>query len=82
MLKNYQFKNYPTNEQIKKYKKFGSELIKGFKHIYPHEDVVIPVTIGGRSPEAAEFRSKLGFTQYDITLKKRIIGIKINNGDF
>ena len=26
--------------------------------------------MGGRSPEAIEFRSKLGFTQYDITLKK------------
>ena len=26
--------------------------------------------MGGRSPEAIEFRSKLGFTQCDITLKK------------
>ena len=26
--------------------------------------------MGGRSPEATEFRFKLGFTQYDYTLKK------------
>ena len=26
--------------------------------------------MGGRSPEAIKFRSKLGFTQYDITFKK------------
>ena len=75
------FKNCPTKEQIKKYKKYGPELIEGIKHIYAHEDVVTPAIMGGRSPEAIEFRSKLGFTQHD-NIKKRIIGIKINNGDF
>ena len=64
------FKNCPTKKQFKKYKKYGSELIGGIKHIYAHEDVVIPVIMGGRSPEAIEFRSKHGFTQYEITLKK------------
>ena len=64
------FKNCPTKEKIKKYKKYCPELIEGIKYIYAHEDVVIPVIMGGRSPEAIEFRSKLGFTQYDITLKK------------
>ena len=28
------------------------------------------VIMGGRSPRAIEFRAKLGFNQYDITLKK------------
>ena len=37
---------------------------------YAREDVVIPVIMGGESPEAIELRSKLGFTQYEITLKK------------
>ena len=32
--------------------------------------------MGGRSPEAIEFRSKLGFTQYDITLKKESLVLK------
>ena len=49
---------------------YGSELIEGIKNIYAHEDVVMPVIMSGRSPEATEFRSKLGFTQYDMTLKK------------
>ena len=70
------FKNCPTKEQIKKYKKYGSEHIKGIKHSYVHEDVVIRVIMGGRSPEAIEFRSKLGFTQYDITLKKESLVLK------
>ena len=64
------FKNFPTKEQIKKYKEYGLELSKGIKHIYAYEDVVIPVIMDGKSSEAIEFRSKLGFTQYDITLKK------------
>ena len=64
------FKNKPTEKQIKKYKKHGSYFIKGLCFVYAREDVVIPVIMGGGSPEAIEFRSKLGFTQYDITLKK------------
>ena len=58
----------PKNK-LKNIKKYCSELIEGIKQIYAHEDV-IPVAMGGRSPKAIEFRSKLGFTQYDITLKK------------
>ena len=59
-----------TEKQVKKYKRHGSELIKNVKHIYAREDVVVPVIMSGRSPESIEFRSRLGFTQYDITLKK------------
>ena len=75
------FKNCPTKEQIKKYKKCGSELIEGIKHIYANEDVVIPVIMGGRSPEAIKFRSKLGFTQYDITLKKESSVLTFQEGN-
>ena len=64
------FKDCPTKEQIKKYKKYGSEFIEGVKHIYAREDVVMPVIMGARSPKAIKFRAKLGFTQYGITLKK------------
>ena len=64
------FKNCPTKEQIKKYKRHGSEFDKDVKFVYAHQDVVIPVIMGEKSPEAIEFRSKLEFTQYDTTLKK------------
>ena len=60
----------PTEEQIKEYKKYGSEFDKNIKHIYAREDVVMPVIMVCRSPKAIEFRSKLGFNQYDITLEK------------
>ena len=75
------FKYLPTKGQIKRYKKYGSEFIEGVKHSYAREDVLMPVIMGGRSPEAIKFRAKLGFTQYFITLKQ-IISIRINNGDF
>ena len=54
--------NYPTKEQIKKYKKHGSELIKSEKVMYGHEDIIIPIIRGSRSPKSIEFRSKLEFT--------------------
>ena len=44
--------------------------MKGVKHIYGREDVVIPVIMGGRSPPAIEFKSKLGFNQYVLIIKK------------
>ena len=62
--------NCPSKEQIRKYKRHGSEFDKDVKFVYAREVVVIPIIIGGRSPKAIEFRSKLGFSQYDITLKK------------
>ena len=67
-----------TKQQIKKYKRHGSEFDKDVKFVYARGDIVIPVIIGSRSSKAIEFRSN----QYDIALKKRIISIKINNGYF
>ena len=65
------FKDKPTEKRMKIYKKHGSEFIKGLCFVYAREDVVVPIKMVGRSPEAIEFRSRLGFTQYDITLKKQ-----------
>ena len=62
--------SYPTKQQIKKYKRHGSEFAKDVKFVYPHENVVTPIIMGNISPKGIEFRSRLGFNQYDITLKK------------
>ena len=64
------FKDPPTKEQIKKHKKYGSEFIRGVKHIYAREGVVMPAIMGVRSPKAIKFRAKIGFTQYGIELEK------------
>ena len=54
------FKDKPTEKQMKIYKKHGSEFVKGFCFVYAHEDVVIPIIMGGRQPEAIEFRTDWG----------------------
>ena len=69
--------SYPTKQQLKKYKKHVSEFIKGVKFIYAHENFVMLVIMGRRSPKAIEFKSKLGFSQYDITLKKESSVLKL-----
>ena len=40
--------------------------------MYAHEDIIMPVIIHCRvaTPKSIEFRSKLGFDQYDITVTK------------
>ena len=35
--------NNPTKQQIKKYKRHGSELIKDEKFMYAHEDIITPI---------------------------------------
>ena len=64
--------NYPTEQQIKKYKRYGSQLIKDEKFMYVHEDIITPIIMHYRvsTPKTFKFRSKLGFNQYDITLTK------------
>ena len=64
--------NYPTEQQIRKYKRHESELIKNERFMYDHECIRIPVIMHCRvsTPKSIEFRSKLGFNQYDITLTK------------
>ena len=64
--------NYPTEQQIIKYKRHGSEFIKDIKFMYAHECIIIPVIMDCRvsTRKSIEFRSKHGFNQYDITLTK------------
>ena len=64
--------NNPTKQQIRKYKRHGSEFIEDTKFMYAHECIIIPVIMHCRvsTPKSIEFRSKLGFNQYDITLTK------------
>ena len=64
--------NYPTEQQIRKYKRHGSEFIKDVKFMYAHECIIISITMHCRvaTSKSIEFRSKLAFNQYDITLTK------------
>ena len=64
--------NCPTEQQIRKYKRHGSEFIENEKFMYAHEFIIIPAIMHCRisTPKSIEFRSKLGFNQYDITLTK------------
>ena len=64
--------NYPTEQQIRKYKKHGSKFIKNEKFLYALECIIIPIMMNCRvsTSKSIEFRSKLGFDQYDITLAK------------
>ena len=54
------FKDRPTKEQIKKYKKYGSERIEGIKHIYADEDVVILVIMGANHQKQLNLELNLG----------------------
>ena len=64
--------NYPTEQQIRKYKRHGSKFIEGIKFMYALECIIIPVIMHCRisTSKSIEFRSKLGFDQYGITLTK------------
>ena len=64
--------NYLTEQQIRKYKRYGSEFIKDIKFMYAPECIIVPIIMHCRvaTPKSIEFRSKLGFNQYDITLTK------------
>ena len=64
--------DYPTEQQIRKYKRHASEFIEGIKFMYAHECIIIPIIMHCQvtTPKSIEFRSKLGFNQYHITLTK------------
>ena len=59
-----------TKGQIKKYEKHGSKFDKDIKFFYAHESAVMSVMINNRSPKSVAFKSRLGFSHHDITLKK------------
>ena len=56
--------NNLIDEQTKKYKRHGSELVDGEKFVHAHEDIIIPVIVHFRTPESCKF--KLGFKQHDV----------------
>ena len=62
----------PTNDQIREYKRHGSELIGGEKFMYTREDILMIIIMSFRvsTPKAIEFRSKLGFKERNIILTK------------
>ena len=60
----------PSDEQVRKYKRCGSEWIKDDKYLYAHEHIITPKQCKVSTSKAIEFRSKLGFKQYDIVLNK------------
>ena len=65
--------NYPTEQQIRKYKRHRSKFIIYIKLIFAHECIIIPIIMHYRvaTPKSVEFRSKIGFNQYDITLTNK-----------
>ena len=58
--------NNPTIEQIKKYKRHGSELIDGEIFVYAHEGIIIPVIRHCRTPESCKFQIILGLKLHDV----------------
>ena len=68
--------NNPKNEQIKKYKIHGSELIDGEKFMYAHEGVIIPVIMHCRTPESCKFKRNLGLKLHDVINCKELESIK------
>ena len=61
------------NEQIKEYKKLGSELIDGEKFMLTRKDFIIPIIMHYRVSiaEATEFKTRLGFNQHDLIMTKK-----------
>ena len=56
----------PTNKQIKKYKKDGSELIDNKKFMHAHEGIIIPVIMHCRTPGSCKFKINLGFKLHNM----------------
>ena len=54
--------NNITDEQIRKYKRHGSELTDGKKFAWAYEGITIPVIMPCRTPESCKFKGSLGFT--------------------
>ena len=66
--------NNSTNEQIKKYKRHGLELINDKKFVYAYESIIIPVIMHCRTQESCKFKRNLGFKLHDtINCKEQII---------
>ena len=70
--------NYPTEQQIKIYKRHGPEFIKDEKFMYAHECIIMPMIMHCTvsTPKSIEFKSNLGLSQYVIALNKEQSVIK------
>ena len=58
--------NNLTDEQIKKYKRHGSEIIDGEKFVSAHEGIITPVIMHCRTLESCKFKRSLGFKLHDV----------------
>ena len=63
----------PTDEQIREYKRHGSELIDDEKFMYTREDIITSIIMHCRATKekVIDFRTGLRFKQHYITVKKR-----------
>ena len=59
--------NNPTNEQIKKCKKYGSEIIDSEKFVYTHEGVIISVIMHYRTTDSCKLKINFGFKLHDVS---------------
>ena len=60
------FKRNPWKQEIEEYKAWAED---GF--IYNHEDLALKIIMNFKVPTAVEFRTKLGFKEYDIMINKK-----------
>ena len=55
----------PTENQIRKYERYGKEFIDDLTGIYIHEDLSLLIITDCRTPTAIEFRTNLRFNQHN-----------------
>ena len=58
--------NNPMDDQIKKYKRHGSELLDDEKLVYVQEGIIIPVIMQCKTPESCKFKRSLGLKLHDV----------------
>ena len=57
-----------TQEQIRKYKRHGSELIDPEKFMYARKDIISAIIMNCETATAVDFKTKLGFEQHDLII--------------
>ena len=60
----------PTNEQIREYKRHGSELIDGEKFIYIRQDIIMSIIMHCWMTTLEAIKTRLGFNQHDLLITK------------
>ena len=62
----------PTKQQIREYKRHGSELFDDENFMYTHEGIIMSIIMNCSvsTPKATEFRAELGLKQHDMVLTK------------